>query len=192
MEILLTRKQHKMYGVSLILAPLLQFISGFFWINKEYGVAGGTLLVLSMFFWIPSLIALFDLVKNKMPNYAAWGLLVAIVGFISGSNFAMVGVMSEIFDIPHETYLKGFENYKVSSGILLFQTGPLAPLSLLILGIVLLRTTSVDAFIAILIIIGAVLFPVGRISRTEWIAHVCDIFFLVPFSILGMRILSGK
>lgn len=190
MEVLLARKQHKMYGVSLILAPLLQFISGFFWVNKEYGVVGGTLLVLSIFFWIPSLIALFDLVKNKMPDYAAWGLIIAIVGFISGSNFAMVGVMSEIFGISHETYLKQFENYKVSSGILLFQTGPLAPLSLIVLGIVLLRTKSVDVFIAILIIIGAVLFPIARISRTEWIAHVCDVFLLVPFSVLGMRILT--
>ena len=192
MEVLLTRKQHKMYGVSLILAPLLQFISGFFWVNKEYGVIGGTLLVLSMFFWIPSLIALFDFIKIKFPNYAAWGLLMAIIGFISGSNFAMVGVMSDIFDISHETYLKEFENYKLSSNILLFQTGPLAPLSLLILGIVMLRTKTVDAFIAILIITGAILFPVSRISRTDWIAHVCDIFLLVPLSILGTRNLAQK
>ena len=181
-----------MYGVSLILAPLLQFISGFFWVNREYGVIGGTLLVLSMFFWIPTLIALFDLIKYKFPNYAAWGLLVAIIGFISGSNFAMVGVMSEIFGISHESYLEGLDNYKLSSNLLLFQTGPLAPLSLLILGIVLLRTKSLDAFIAILLITGAVLFPIGRISRTEWVAHVCDIFLLVPLSVLGVRILSGK
>jgi hypothetical protein len=192
MEIVLTKRQHKMYGASLILAPLLQFISSFFWINKEYGVAGGTLLVLSMFFWIPSLIALFDLVKTKLPNYAAWGLLVAIIGFISGSNFAMVGVMSEIFNISHESYLNGFAEYKSSADILLFQTGPLAPLSLLVLGIVLLRTKSADVFVAILIITGAILFPVSRILRVEWVAHVCDIFLLVPLSVLGLKILSRK
>jgi len=181
-----------MYGVSLILAPLLQFTSGFFWVNNEYGIVGGTLLVFSMFFWIPSLIALFDLIKNKFPNYAAWGLLIAIIGFISGSNFAMVGVMSDIFGISHESYIEGFANHKLSSDILLFQTGPLAPLSLLVLGIVLLRTKSADAFIAILIITGAILFPVGRILRIEWVAHVCDIFLLVPLSILGLKILAGR
>lgn len=181
-----------MYGAGLILAPLFQFISGFFWVNKEYGATGGTLLVVSVFFWIPALIALFDLVKSKLPNYAAWGLWVAIIGFISGSNFAMVGVMSEIFGISHESYLKGFAEYKLSAGILLFQTGPLAPLSLLVLGIVLLRTKSVDAFVAILIITGAVLFPVSRILRVEWIAHVCDVFLLVPLSILGLKILIRR
>jgi hypothetical protein len=192
MELLLNRKQHKMYGVSLILAPLLQFISGFFWVHHEYGVAGGTLLFLSMIFWIPSLIALFELVKYKMPHYAAWGLLIAIAGFISGANFAMVGVISEIFAIPHESYLRGFENYKWSSGILLFQTGPLAPLILLILGWILLRTKSADPLFDISIMAGAILFPVSRITRTEWITHVCDLFLLVPLSIMGARILSGK
>lgn len=190
--LLVRQTTHKMYGVSLLLAPLLQFISGFFWVNNEYGVVGGTLLVLSMFFWVPSLIVLFDLVKNKYPNYAAWGLLIAIIGFISGSNFAMVGVMSQVFDISHEEYLNGFAKYKLPSDILLFQTGPLAPLSLFVLGIVLLRTKSVDAFVAILLITGAILFPVSRILRVEWVAHICDLFLLVPLSILGLRILSRR
>lgn len=181
-----------MYGASLILAPLFQFISGFFWVNNEYGVSGGTVLMLSIFFWIPSLIALFDLVKSKYPNYATWGLLIAIIGFISGANFAMVGVMSQIFGINHETYLNGFANYKLSAGILLFQTGPLAPLSLLVLGIILLKTKSTDSFIAILLITGAILFPVGRIMRIEWIAHICDVVLLVPLSVLGLKILSAK
>src|SRR5436190_8177495 len=130
MEIAIKNKQHKMYGVSLILAPFLQFISSFFWVNGEYGVTGGTILVISMVFWIPALIALFNMVKHGMPNYAAWGLLIAIFGFVSDSNFAMVGVMSEIFNISHTSYLEGFAKYKVSSDILLFQSGPLAPLSL--------------------------------------------------------------
>jgi len=38
---------HKLYSISLILAPLLLFISSFFWKNGEYGVTGGTILILS-------------------------------------------------------------------------------------------------------------------------------------------------
>src|SRR6266498_3901184 len=160
---------HAMYGFSLILAPLLQAISSFFWIDGEYGVTGGTILVLSVVFWMPALICLFGLVKNKMPNYAAWGLVVAIFGFISGSNFAFVGVMSEIFHISHESYVEGFAKFPVTSNLLLFQSGPLAPISLIVLGIVLLRTQSVDRLIAILIILGGLAFPLGRISRTQWV-----------------------
>jgi len=45
-----------MYGVSLILAPLLLAISSFFWIGGGYGVIAGTILILSMVFWMPTLI----------------------------------------------------------------------------------------------------------------------------------------
>ena len=67
-----------MYGVSLILAPLLLAISSFFWIEGKYGVVGGTLLFLSMVFWMPALVFLFGLVKDRLPTYASWGLLVAM------------------------------------------------------------------------------------------------------------------
>ncbi len=192
MELVNQATPHKMYGLSLILGPLLQGISSFFWINGEYGVTGGTILVLSIVFWIPALVCLFGLVKDKMPNYAAWGLLIAIFGFIGGCNFAFVGVMSQIFNISHKTYIEGFAKYPVSSNLLLFQAGPLAPLSLIVLGIVLLRTKSVDKLIAILIILGGLAFPLGRISRTQWVAHITDALLLIPLSILGLRILSGK
>jgi len=181
-----------MYGVSLILAPFLQFVSSFYWVNGEYGVTGGTILVLSVVFWIPALIVLFDWVKFKMPNYAAWGLLIAIFGFVSGADFAMLGVMSEIFNITHASYLEGFAKYKVSADILLFQSGPLAPLSLIVLGMVLLRVKSIDAWIAILIIAGGIAFPLSRISRIPWAAHVADILLLIPLSISGLKILAGK
>ena len=59
-----------MYGVSLFLAPLLMFASSFFWINGEYGVAGGTMLIISTVFWIVTMIYLFGLLKIKMPGIA--------------------------------------------------------------------------------------------------------------------------
>jgi hypothetical protein len=117
-----------MYGVSLILAPLLLAISSFFWINGEYSVMGEAILALSMVFCMPAQLFLFSLLKDRIPNYANWGLLVAMFGFASGSNFAFVGVMSEIFNISHQSYNEGFSRYPVSSNVLLFQSGPLAPL----------------------------------------------------------------
>lgn len=163
-----------------------------FWVNGEYGVTGGTIIVLSMVFWVPALIVLFGLVKNKYPNYAAWGLLIAVFGFISGADFAMAGVMSEIFNISHQSFLDGFAKYPVSADTLLFQSGPLAPLSLIILGIVLLRTKSIDSLPAMLIILGGIAFPLSRISRTPWAAHIADILLFLPLVNLGIKILAGN
>ena len=77
MEALMKNDHHSMDGVSLILAPLLLAISSFLWIDSEYGVTGGTVLVLSIVFWMPALICLFGIVKDKMPcvgfiNFHLW------------------------------------------------------------------------------------------------------------------------
>ena len=178
---------HSMFGLSLILAPTLQAISTFFWVDGEYGVTGGTILVFSMIFWIPALLVLFSLVKNTMPNYAAWGVLIAVYGFVSGVNFGFLGVLTEIFVIPHEKYIQALSKYPISTNLLLFQAGPLAPLSLVILGIVFLNTKVVDWKIGLLIVLGGVAFPLSRISRIELAAHFADILQLVPLALLGAK-----
>lgn len=180
------------YGVSLVFAPLLMFISGFFWINGEYGVKGGTILILSTVFWIVSMIYLFGLLKVTMPKIAQWGLLISIFGFVSGGLFGFVGVIAEIFNISHQSYIEAFEKYPVSTGILLFWSGPLAPLSLIFLGIIFLKAKTVNPGIAIIIIIGGIAFPASRISRNEWIAHIADILLLIPMWYLGAQIFSRR
>ena len=80
----------KLLGASIVVAPLIFSSSTFFWKNGEYGVTGGTILILAMIFWIPAFIGLFELLKNKMPNYTSIGFLIATYGCISGGNFGMV------------------------------------------------------------------------------------------------------
>jgi len=53
---------------SLILAPSLLGFSTFFWQNGEYSVNAATLLILSLFFWIPALQGLFGLIKMHIPD----------------------------------------------------------------------------------------------------------------------------
>jgi hypothetical protein len=183
---------HKMYGIAVILAPLLLFISSFFWEKGEYGVTGGTLLILSSLFWTMALIFLFGILKGQMPNYAAWGLLVAVYGFLSGALFGFVGVFAEIFNISHDSYIEGFSRYPTSSGILLFWPGPLAPLSLVVLGINLLRTRSVRFWVGLMMVLGGIAFPLSRIQRIEWIAHLADSLLLVPLVYPGGGVLFAS
>ena len=74
----------------------------------------------------------YDLLKEKMPMYASIGLLIAIYGCVSGINFGFVGVFSEVFRIDHVTYLKAAADHPLSFNLLLFWSGPLFPLSLLV------------------------------------------------------------
>ena len=172
--------EKRVEGFCLIVAPVLFAASTFFWQNGEYGVEAAILIIFSMFFWIPALTGLFSLVKNEMPRYAVLGLWIAVFGCISGVCFAFLGYMATIFNISHEQYLYSLSHYPVTSQILLFGSGPLFPLSILILGINLILKRSVPAWTGILFCLAAIAFPLSRIPRIEWMAHIADLAMLIP------------
>ena len=176
--------------MALIIAPILFAASTFFWINGEYGIAAATFGIISLFFWIPALTGLFSLLKNKMPRYATYGLWIAVFGCISAVCFMFLGYLTTIFNISHSVYLQKLSEYPFSSQLLLFATGPLFPLSLLILGINLLRKKAVPLWVGILLCIGAIAFPASRILRIEWIAHIADALLLIPTVTIGLLLLK--
>src|SRR4030095_1694867 len=159
-----------------------------FFISEKRPVAA-VLIIFSMFLWIPALTGLFSLMKNKMPQYAVWGLWIAVFGCISGVCFAFLGYLATIFNISHEQYLTSLSNYPVTSQILLFGSGPLFPLSILVLGINLMLKRSVPLGIGILFCMAAIAFPLSRIPRVEWLAHLADLAMLIPSVAIGWEIL---
>jgi len=182
---------NKFSGVVLIIAPLLFGVSTFFWQNGEYGIRGGTLIALSMIFWIPAFYALFGLLKNEMPYYWMIGLLLAIYGCcLGGVSFGLLGFFSTAFHIAHQSYIETLAQYPLSANLLLFWSGPLFPLSLLVLSINLIRKKKVNTRLGILLALGAIAFPLSRIPRIEWIAHLADLLIAVPLISLGYKFMK--
>jgi len=181
--------EKKVEGFCLIIAPLLFAASTFFWRDGEYGMEAAILIIFSMFFWIPGLTGLFSLVRNEMPRYAVWGLWVAVFGCISGICFAFLGYLVTVFNISHEQYLNSLSHYPVTSQILLFGSGPLFPLSILVLGINLMLKRSLPTWICILFCFAALAFPLSRIPRIEWMAHIADLAMLVPSAAIALGML---
>ncbi|HEX5150326.1 MAG TPA: hypothetical protein VFW07_02695 [Parafilimonas sp.] len=172
---------------SLILASLLLGISTFYWQNGEYSVSAATLLILSLFFWVPAFQGLFGLFKNKYPRYATYGFLIALFGCVSGICFAFLGYLTSIFHINHQDYLEALSRYPFSSQLLLFASGPLFPLSIIVLGIMLATTKKIPLWQALLFSLAGILFPVSRITRMQLIAHGADLFFLITCIIIALR-----
>ena len=183
--------EKKVEGFCLIFAPLLFSASTFFWQNGEYGIKAATLIILSMFLWIPSLIGLFSLIKDSMPRYAVWGLWIAVFGCVSGVCFAFLGYLTTVFNISHYQYLDSLSKCPVTSQILLFASGPLFPLSILILGIVLSFRRVVNPWVGLMFCLSAIAFPLSRIPRIEWIAHLADVCLFIPCVIIAMKILRN-
>ncbi|MDJ1495858.1 hypothetical protein QNI19_23180 [Cytophagaceae bacterium DM2B3-1] len=175
----------KFAGLTLLLAPVLLLISTFFWEGKEYGVTGGTILVIALVFWIPALCVLYYLLRDKMPYVSRIGIVVSIYSCVGGINFGFVGVYSSIFSISHQTYLEGFSHYPVASNLLLFWPGPLFVINLFFLAISLIRTRTIPIWTGIVLCVGTLTFPVSRILRIELLAHFSDILMAIPLLYLG-------
>ena len=184
-----TMFSRQVLGISMMIAPLLFGLSTFFWKNGGYGIIGGTILIFSLAFWIPVFIGLFALLKGKMPVYASVGFIIAVIGCISGVNFGMVDIFLEAFGISHEKYLSTAAKHPLPFNLLLFWTGPLFPLSLLVLSINLMRKNCIPIWTGILIFLGAIAFPVSRIPRIEMIAHMADLLLAIPIWWTGWQYL---
>jgi hypothetical protein len=180
----------KLKAASLFLAPLFYAMSSFFWNTKDlygtYNVTSGLLLIIGSIFWVIAFSTLFDLLKDRMPNYAALGFLLAVYGCLCGGvAFALSDILMTMFNIPHHTMLIALSQYPVATNIIFWIGGPAFPISLLILGIVMARSRTVPLWVGIMIAASGALFPGSRIPRIEWVAHVVDLLLLIPLAYLA-------
>lgn len=183
-----------LFGTSLFLAPLFYALSTFFWAGKgQYGITSSTLLIFGSVFWTAALIGIFRLLRDKTPRYAAVGLLVALYGVVCGGTaFAFRGLFTEIYSISPGVALQSLNAHPFVANALFWIAGPAFPVSLLILGVVLIRTKTVPLWVGILLVLGGAIFPVSRIPRIELIAHAADVLLLIPMWYMGVRLLQNK
>jgi hypothetical protein len=173
--------------VSLVAGPLLLAASTFFWTDGRYGATGGTLLVLAMPFWAYGIVALLDRMSAQLPRYAAAALLLGLLGAVGGAAFGFQGFFEAVYGLDKDASLTALERYPVISWILLWGLGPLFPAAVFALGAGLARTRQLPRGLAILVCAGAVLFPLSRVPRAEWVAHLIDLMIVVPFLVAAAR-----
>lgn len=178
--------------VALIIAPLLFSLSTFFWKNGEYTVPSATLLIISLFFWMIAFRGLFSITAPLLPRYSVWGLWVACFGCVSGICFAFTGYLTTVLGVSHEAYLEALARYPVTSQLLLFASGPVFPLSILVLGIQIARKKAVKRWVGILLAVAGVAFPASRIPRIDTLAHAADILLLIPCLYLASKDLHRR
>ncbi|HEY9048989.1 MAG TPA: hypothetical protein VIN08_23980 [Ohtaekwangia sp.] len=184
--------ERKLWGMSLLIAPAITIVGTLFWQQGEAGIIGGTCIILATIFWIPAFIGLFSLLRDEMPVYALLGLMIAIYGCIGGNNFGFEAYYREIFSISGEQKRQAFSAYPLAFNFVLFWPGPLFPLSLLVLSINYLRKKSVPLWVAVMLCMGAVLFPAGRIPKIMWIALTTDFILAIPLLYIGNMLLQKK
>ena len=185
--------QDILWKLSMIMAPLLISIAQFFWQEGLVGSIAGCMQVLAFTFWIVAFKGLFDHLQET-PVYSTLGFLVAAYACVGGAGFGLDGIYSEAMGLANieeaDVFIqKAFEqNLGLPLVVSLFFPGILFPLSLLTVGIQLIRSKKIAVWIGVLLIIAAVGFPLSRIPRIDIIAHIDNLLLLVSHALIAFKL----
>jgi len=145
-----------------------------------------------MVFWSVGFVGLFSMFRENNPWYARLGLLYAFYGVLGGIAFGFEGLFSQLFGVE-KAGVDAFERFPLQLNLVLFWAGPAFPLSLLVLGVMIMVRKVQPWWIGLFMCIGAVAFPVSRIMRIAWVGHAADLILLVPLvSVLLISVMKNR
>lgn len=171
-------------NIYLILEPLLNGAATFFWTADTQGATAGALSGLSVGFWLLGLLRIY----RHMPyRHVRFLVPMTVFGTVGGVAFSVQAIHEEMFGASHAATLELLIAHPLAANTLFWICGPLFPITLAALGVLLWRGRAVPVPVAVLILIGAVAFPLSRASREITIAHVADLVLLLPFLWVGLR-----
>jgi hypothetical protein len=180
--------QDKVFGVCMILAPILLLVSSVAF-NLVGDRLGGGVLVYASFVLIPAMLGLTGLLWERVPRLAVALRLLAIFGCVGGAGFgaveAFVGTVAQTgaSEATVADLMASFSSF-------LFFLDPLGlsfPLTIIALGITLWRTRTVPAWTGIVFALAGVAFPIGRVSEIYVLYPVADVLFIVSMGWIGLR-----
>lgn len=185
--------QKNFWLVSTLVAPLLLAISQFYWVNGVLTATAGALQVLSFLFWIFAFQGMFEQIKEVYPRFAVWGFFLAVYGCLAGNNFGVDGIFIDAFNHLFPNSEVGFNGKSGPAALIaFFLPGALAPLSWLILGIVFIIQKKIPIWVGLLLIIAAIGFPLSRIPRIDWLAHIDNGLLLLCMIIIAFKFYRNK
>ncbi|GAA2804321.1 hypothetical protein [Saccharopolyspora taberi] len=177
----------RLQAAALLLGPVVFAASPFFWIDGHYGVTGGMLIALSMVPWVYGLIGEYERLRERVPRLAGLWLLLLLIGMFGSIAFGLQGFFEGVFGVGGRAGLAQLEDYPPQSVFVLWLPGPAFPLSLLVFGMLVGWTRMSPWWVAVLICVAAIAFPLGRVLRLDWVAYVVDLLVIVPFTQLAWR-----
>ncbi|MBG0560151.1 hypothetical protein [Actinoplanes aureus] len=173
----------------IILGPALILAAGFFTKGDGPDATGATLVSIGLGCWLIGLIGVYQQLRPRAPRYVAVALPMTVFGVIGGVAFSVQALHEVIFGISHERAIELLNAYLLPANVLYWLCGPLFPISLMLLGALLLKLRATPVPVALLIVLGGLLFPLSRITREEFLIHAADLVLLLPFLYLGLRTL---
>jgi hypothetical protein len=165
-----------------VLGPAVFAASTFFWLpTGTYGATAGALISVGLVLWTFGLLGVVEDLRARLPVISSAILLTLLFGAFGGAAFGVRGLYDELFGFTREASVHAVTSFPLVADVLFYWPGPLFPLSLLMIGLALLRTRIVPLWTAALVCAAGVAFPFSRVPRIGWAAHVVDAVIVVAF-----------
>ena len=188
------RLQEKVAGVCLIAGALLMVPTTVFEYSRGMLFGAGAVGLLLYALLLPGLLGVARLLRQSAPRLSVVAGLLATFGCVGGATF-QTAILHEwaarAAGTPDATMAAIMEATQGRVFPVLVALGILFPIALLTLGAGLLRTGAAPAWVAALLGIGAIGWPVGHIGQIQIVQHLAQALVLVALVWLGLRSLTG-
>lgn len=187
--------QQKVNAIAMVIAPLLLAASSFVSLTgngNNSDALGGALVVYAFFVFIFVILGLTQLLAAHAPRFAMVMRVVGIFGCVGGVNWGMDSAIRGVLltNVDAATAQLSAETVVGALPHLLELPGLILPISMVILGIALLRYQLVPAPAALLLALAGLTFPVGRIPDIEPVYIVTDLAFVISLIWISRRSLT--
>ena len=189
------RLQEKIAGVGLIVGALLWApTTQFEYSSKGMLFWAGFLGLIIYIVLLPGLLGIARLLRQPAPRLSVVAGLLATVGCVSAASFQTAllhewaartagtpeAMMAAIMEVTEGRVFPVLVIFSIQF-----------PISLLTLSVGLFRTRTAPTWVAALLGIGAIIFPVGHIGTLLLVSRLAEAILLVPLAWLGLRFLRG-
>jgi hypothetical protein len=189
------RLQEKVAGACLIAGALLLTPVTYFEYNEEMLFGAGAVGLFLYALLLPGLLGVARLLRGDAPRLSVVAGLLATFGCVAGATF-QTAILHEwaarTAGTPEATLAAIVATTEERVFPVLVTLGILFPIALLTLGVGLFRTGAVPTWVAALLMIGAIAFPVGHIGSLQIIQHLAETLLAVPLVWLGLRSSIGS
>lgn len=188
------RLQEKVAGVGLIAGALLWAPTTFFDYSQGTLFEAGALGLLLYALLLPGLLQIARLLRQGAPRLSVIAGLMATFGCVGAATFQTALLhewAARAAGTPEAMMaaIMAVTEGRVFPVLVIFSIQ--FPISLLTLGVGLFRVGAVPTWVAALLGIGAIAFPVGHIGSIQLVTHLAETLLLVSLIWLGLRFLVG-
>ena len=174
---------------SAFLGPVVLFGSDLFWGSGTAASFEWTIgLWIAFMLMIPAVIGLTYILAANGSRLGVVGGLIAHIGLVAGASMQ---VLFRVYAVLEEQGATSTIEQLKSTFKLIAATQMIGlhwPVGLVLLSIACLTTRAVHIAVPILLVIGAIAFPIGRIAGSTLGVLVSGAVFVAAFSIIGMKL----